>query len=89
MEDKAGIDAATAAAVPGIDRRSRSTPVLAAVDVEGRRFAIRRSVEGGTDYEDLDGPDHGFGTSDPPDRPHDAHVAYLRESLRSLDAEHG
>jgi hypothetical protein len=86
VDNGAGIDAA-AAAVPGIDRRSRSTPVLAVVEVDGRRFAVRRSAEGGTDYEELDGPDHGFGTSDPADRPHDAHVACLRESLRGFDAE--
>jgi hypothetical protein len=85
VDNGAGIGAADA--VPGIDRRSRSTSVLAFVEIDGRRFAVRRSVEGGTDYEELDGPDHGFGTSDPADRPHDAHVAYLRESLRSFDAE--
>lgn len=63
--------------------------MLFTVEVDGERFAIRRSVDGGTNYEWLTGPDQGWATSDPPDRPHDAHVADLRKSLRGLAAEDG
>ena len=79
-------DSSSADAVPGIDRRSRRSPVLFTVEVDGERFAIRRSVDGGTDYAWLTGPDQGWATSDSPDRPLDAHVADLRESLRDLAA---
>ena len=79
-----GEDPASADAVPGIDRRSRRAPVLFTVEVDGERFAIRRSVDGGTDYEWLTGADQGWGTSDSPDRPYAAHVADLRDSLRDL-----
>lgn len=85
MED----DSVSADAVPGIDRRSRRSPVLLTVDVDGERFAIRRSDDGGTDYEWLTGTDQGWATSDSPDRPYDAHVADLRESLRDLSARGG
>lgn len=82
-----GEDPASADAVPGIDRRSRRSPVLFTVEVDGERFAIRRSVDGGTDYEWLTGPDQGWATSGSPDRrPYDAHVAALRDSLRDLAA---
>ncbi len=81
-----GDDPASSDAVPGIDRRSRRSPVLFIVEVDGERFAIRRSVDGGTDYEWLTGPDQGWATSDSPDRPYDAHVADLRNSLRALAA---
>ena len=82
-------DPASADAVAGIDRRSRRSPVLFTVEVDGERFAIRRSVDGGTDYEWLTGTDQGWATSDSPDRPYDAHVADLRESLRDLTAGGG
>jgi hypothetical protein len=59
------------------------------VEVDAERFAVRRSLDGGTDYEWLTGPDQGWATSDSPDRPHDAHVADLRESLRDLAARVG
>ena len=81
-----GEDVASADVVPGIDRRSRTPPVLFTVEVDGERFSVRRSVYGGTDYERLTGPDHGWATSDSPDRPYDAHVADLRDSLRDLAA---
>ena len=69
-------------AQPGVDRSNRRAPVLLTVEVDGERFAVRRSLDGGTDYERLTGPDHGWATSDPPDRPFEAHVAHLRASLR-------
>ena len=81
-------DRASADAVPGIDRRSRRSPVLLTVEVGGERFAVRRSVDGGTDYERLTGPDTGWATSDSPDRPYETHVADLRQSLRE-DASRG
>lgn len=58
--------------------------MLLTVDVDGERFAVRRSVDGGTDYECTSSPhlDRGLATSDPPDRSEAEHVAYLRESLR-------
>ena len=56
--------------------------MLFTVEVDGERFAIRRSMDGGTDYERLTGPDHGWASSDSPDRPHSTHAAALRESLR-------
>ena len=83
-EDPTGADP-----VPGVDRRSRRSPVLFVVEVDGKRFAIRRSVDGGTDYEWLTGPDQGWVTSYSPDRPYEAHVANLRESLRDLAARGG
>lgn len=76
----------SADAVPGVDRRSRRPAVLFTVEVDGERFAIRRSVDGGTDYERLTGTDQGWATSDSPDRPDDAHVADLRAFLRDLAA---
>ena len=76
-------------AVPGIDRRSRKSPVLFTVNVGGERFAIRRSVDGGTDYEWLTGRDQGWATSDSPDRPHGMHIEELRDSLRGLVARDG
>lgn len=77
-------DRASADAVPGLDRRSRSSPVLFTVEADGERFAVRRSVDGGTDYERLTGPDMGWATSESPDRPYEAHVADLRQSLRDF-----
>lgn len=77
-------DVSHADAVPGIDRRSRRSSVLFIVEVDGERFAVRRSVDGGTDYERLTGPDHGWATSDSPDRPREAHVEHLRASLRLM-----
>ena len=79
-------DRASADAVPGIDRSSRSSPVLFTVEVDGERFAVRRSGDGGTKYERLTGPDTGWATSDSPDRPYEAHVADLRQSLRDAAA---
>lgn len=79
-------DPAADDAVPGIDRRSRASPVLFTVDVDGERFTIRRSVDGGTDYEWVTGPDQGWATDDSPDRPQGAHVEDLRQSLRDLAA---
>jgi hypothetical protein len=81
-----GEDLPSADAVPDIDRRSRRSPVLFTVEVNRERFAVRRSLDGGTDYEWLTGPDQGWATSDPPDRPFDAHVADLRHSLRQFAA---
>ena len=80
---------ASADAVPGIDRRSRRSPVIFIVDADGERFAVRRSVDGGTVYEWLTGTDQGWGTSDSPDRPFDAHVADLRDFLRDLARQRG
>ncbi len=81
----AGAGRHDADAVPGIDRRSRALPaVLFTVEVDGEEFAVRRSVDGGTDYECVSNPalDLGFATSDSPDRRVAEHVADIRESLR-------
>lgn len=80
---------ASADAVPGIDRRSRSSPPLLTVEVDGERFAVRRSVDGGTDDEWLTGTDQGWATSDSPYRPYDQHVADLRDSLHDLTVKGG
>ncbi len=58
--------------------------MLFTLDVDGEQFAVRRSVDGGTDYECISNPDldRGFGTSDSPDRPEAEHLADLRASLR-------
>lgn len=63
--------------------------MLLTVDVDGERFAVRRSVDGGTTYEWLTGTDQGWATSASPDRPYDAHVADLRKSLRDRPATAG
>lgn len=71
-------------AVPGVDRSSRSSPVLFTVDVDGETFAVRRALDGGTDYECISNPtlDRGFGTSDAPERSEDEHRSDLLEFLR-------
>ena len=84
-----GEDRTSAEALPGVDRRSRESPVLFTAEFDGERFAVRRSVDGGTDYEWLTGPDQGWATSESPDRPHDAHFAELRDSLRDFAARGG
>lgn len=80
-EDGAG---RPADAGPGLDRRNRLSPVLFTLYVKGEQFAVRRSVDGGTDYECISNPDldRGFRTSDSPDRPEAEHLADLRASLR-------
>lgn len=71
-------------AAPGVDRRSRSSPVLFTLEVDGEQFAVRRHVDGGTDYECISNPalDRGFGTSDSPNRPEAEHLADLHDFLR-------
>jgi hypothetical protein len=58
--------------------------VLFTLDVDGEKFRVRRSVDGGTDYERISSPDldRGLATSDSTDRPEAEHLTYLRESLR-------
>jgi hypothetical protein len=60
-----GWSSSDADAVPGIDRRSRALPVLFTVEVDGDDFAVRRSVDGATDYECVSNP--AFGTSASPE----------------------
>ena len=63
--------------------------MLFTVEFDEERFDVRRSVDGGTDYEWRTGPDQGWATSGSPDRPHDAHVEELRQCLRDLAARGG
>jgi len=55
---------------------------LFTLDVDGQRFAIRRTGVGGTAYGWLSGPHqgYGFGSSRTPNRP----VAEHRESIRAF-----
>ena len=70
-------------AVPAVYRGTEGPgPVLLTLDVDGERFALRRTAEGGTAYDWLSGPNKGYGfaSSGTPDRP----VAEHRESIRAF-----
>jgi hypothetical protein len=70
-------DSDSSPAVPAAYRgtEGRPGPPLFTVDVDGERFAIRRSGNGGTAYDWLSGRNEGYGfaSSGPPDRPVDKH----------------
>jgi hypothetical protein len=66
-------------------------PVLLTVDVDGRRFAIRRAARGGTVDDWLNGPNngYGFGSSGTPARPVAEHRDSIRAFLAMVDPKTG
>jgi hypothetical protein len=80
-------------AVPSVYRGTAGMPgpVLFTLDVDGERFAIRRSGGGGTAYDWVSGPNqgYGFGSSGPPDRPAEEHEESIRAFLAMIDPKTG
>ncbi len=70
---------------------ARPGPVLFTLDVDGERFAIRRTAEGGTAYDWLSGPNegYGFGSSGTPNRPMEEHMESIRIFLAMIDPNTG
>jgi len=70
------------AAVPAVYRgtEGRPGPVLFTLDVDGERFAIRRTGGGGTAYDWLSGPNKGYGFAS--GGPAARSLAEHRESIR-------
>jgi len=66
-------------------------PVLFTLDVDGERFAIRRTGDGGTAYDWLSGPHegYGFGSSGTPNRPVEEHREHIRTFLAMIDPDTG
>ena len=66
-------------------------PVLFTLDVDGERFAIRRTGDGGTHYDWLSGPNqgYGFGSSGTPDRSVEEHREHIRVFLAMIDPNTG
>jgi hypothetical protein len=86
-------DGDRACAVPAGYRGTEGSPgpVLFTLDVEGERFAIRRTGDGGTVYEWLSGPNqgYGFGSSGTPNRPVEEHRESIRAFLAMIDPNTG
>jgi hypothetical protein len=80
-------------AVPAAYRETERgpEPVLFTLDVEGERFAIRRSGDGGTDYAWLTGRNqgYGFGSSGSPNRSMEKHRESIRIFLAMIDPHTG
>jgi hypothetical protein len=80
-------------AVPAVYRGpgGRPGPVLFTLDVDGERFAIRRTGDGGTAYDWVSGPNkgYGFGSSGTPDQPLRAHRVHIRAFLAMIDPDTG
>jgi hypothetical protein len=78
-------------AVPAAYRETERGPVLFTLDVEGERFAIRRSGDGGTHYDWLTGRNkgYGFGSSGSPNRSMEKHRESIRVFLAMIDPHTG
>ncbi len=80
-------------AVPGVydGPDAGPGPLVYALDVDGETFHVRRSRQGGTEYEWVSGPnrDYGFGSSESPDQPKEAHIDSVRRFLRMIDPATG
>ena len=80
-------------AVPAVYRATEGSPgpVLFTLDVDGERFAIRRTGDGGTGYDWLSGPNvgYGFGSSGTPNRPVEEHRDSIRAFLAMIDPATG
>ena len=65
--------------------------MLFTLDVDGQRFAIRRTGDSGTAYDWLSGPHkgYGFGSSGPPNRPVEEHRESIRTFLAMIDPNTG
>jgi len=74
---------------PGTEGRPGSA--LLTLDVDGERFAIRRSEDGGTFYDWLSGRNEGYGfaSSGSPDRPTEEHRESIRVFLAMIDPDTG
>ena len=76
-------------AVPAVYRgtEGRPGPVLFTLEVDGERFTIRRTRDGGTGYDWLSGPNegYGFGSSGPPNRSVEEHRESIRAFLAMID----
>ena len=80
-------------AVPAAYRgtEGRPGPVLFTLDVDGERFAIRRTGDGGTAYDWLSGPNKGdgFASSGTLKRPVEEHREHIRVFLAMIDPNTG
>jgi hypothetical protein len=80
-------------AVPAVYRgaEGRPGPVLFTLDVDGERFAIRRTGDGDTAYDWLSGPNkgYGFGSSGIPYRSVEEHRESIRAFLAMIDPDTG
>ena len=65
--------------------------MLFTLDLEGERFAIRRSGDGGTDYDWPTGRNkgYGFGSSGSPNRSMELHRESIRVFLAMIDPHTG
>ena len=93
VDSSPGGDGDGPTAVPAVYRgaQGRPGPVLFTLDVDGERFAIRRTGDGGTAYDWLSGPNkgYGFGSSGTPDRPVEEHREHIRAFLAMIDPDTG
>ena len=66
-------------------------PVLFTLDVDGERFAIRQSGDGGTAYDWLSGRNKGYGfaSSGTPNRSAEGHKESIRVFLGMIDPNTG
>ena len=81
------------AAVPGRypGQEGWPGPALRALEVDGERFVLRRSHDGGTHYDWVSGrnADYGFSSSSGPDRPDEEHRDSIRTFLTMIDPATG
>jgi len=86
-------DSDSSPAVPAAYRGSEGRPgsPLFTLDVDGERFAIRRSEDGGTAYDWLTGRNEGYGfaSSGSPNRPTEKHRESIRVFLAMIDPNTG
>jgi hypothetical protein len=80
-------------AVPDVYHGTAGTsgPVMFTLDVDGERFAIRKSGDGGTNYDWLSGPNKGYGfaSSGTPNRSVEEHREHIRVFLAMIDPNTG
>jgi hypothetical protein len=93
VDRSAGGDGDGTPAVPAVYRgtEGRSGPVLVTLDVDGERFAICQSGDGGTAYDWLSGRNKGYGfaSSGTPNRPVEEHRESVRAFLGMIDPTTG
>jgi hypothetical protein len=91
--DSPGDDRDSSPAVPAAYRGTEGRPgsALFTLDVDGERFAIRQSGDGGTTYDWLSGRNEGYGfaSSGSPDRPMAEHRQSIRVFLAMIDPNTG
>jgi hypothetical protein len=91
--DSHGGDGDRSPAVPAAYRGTDGRPgsALFTLEVDGERFAIRRSGDGGTAYDWLSGRNEGYGfaSSGPPNRPIETHLESIRVFLAMIDPDTG